>query len=180
MVKDNNGYQVFPDRVRIAIIDCAYLIIIACLAGVLFIHTSWIWKAFAVLFIVLFGILAYQTLAPALSKRPLYVIDKNGVTDYTHKDEKVTVPWSQIQKIELAPNNASMEIGIIAMNVLTDKEKQAEAVKKNYSRNGNLAIYSIIIDGFKFRRKPFLRIYDELQKQGLKYNPKILVNKYRG
>lgn len=180
MAKDSNEYQVYPDRVRIAIIDCAYLIIIVCLAGVLFLKANLIWKAFAVLFIILFGVLAYQTLAPVLSKQPLYVIDKNGVTDNTHKDEKVTVPWSQIQKIELTPNNASMEIGIIAMNVLTDKTKQAETVKRNYSHNGNLAIYSIIIDGFKFRRKPFLKIYDELQKQGLKYNPKILVNKYRG
>lgn len=80
------------------------------------------------------------------------------------------------QKIELVPNNATYQIGIIAFDVITDQKKTAKQIQNNYSENGNLAIYSIIIDGFKFRRKPFLAIYNELKRQGIIYNPKILIN----
>ena len=171
----NKVYQVYADKVRVAIILTAYAIIIAGLIAVVFLPTAWFLKLVSLLFAVLFIILAYQTLRPVLKKQVLYQIDKTGVSDFT-VTPNVTVPWDKIVKIEMVPNNATFQIGIIGLDTVKDKTEQVQQIKNNYASNGNLAIYSIMIDGFKFRRKPFLNIYHELKRQGVQYNPQILIN----
>lgn len=173
--QNNRQYKVTADPVRILIIDIAYVLIISGLLSILWVKTIIIWKVFAVFFAILFLILTWKTSKPLITRKTLYLINDQGVTDFTQK-KPVTIPWQLIKKIELVPNNATYQIGIIAFDVITDQKKTAQQIQNNYSENGNLAIYSIIIDGFKFRRKPFLAIYNELKRQGLIYNPKILIN----
>ncbi|WP_295731911.1 hypothetical protein [uncultured Limosilactobacillus sp.] len=174
-VNQDYQYDVTADAVRIIIIDIAYLLIISGLLAILWVHTNLIWKGFAVFFAALFLILVWKTSKPMITHQILYSISSKGITDFT-KEQPVTIPWKIIQKIELVPNNATYQIGIIAFDVITDRQKQAQQIKTNYAENGNLAVYSIIIDGFKFRRKPFLKIYNELKRQGTIYNPHILIN----
>lgn len=171
------SYKVFPDKVRVYTTGLIFTVFAVAFLAVLLAKTWFILKAFAVLFALMFGYLAFRTFKKAFQKEPEYVIDSQGVTDYTREDT-ITLPWNDIMKIEMVPNNAVMEIGILANNAMSDKDQQGDALKDNLKNNGNIAFYTIMIDGFNFRRKQFTGIFKELERQGAHYNPQILISEY--
>lgn len=169
-------YEVYPDKVRVYTTGLIFAAFAVAFFAVLFAKTWLVLKLFALLFAVLFGYLVYRTFAKAFQLHPEYVIDQRGVTDQT-RDEMVTLPWSDIMKIEMVPNNAVMQIGILAKDALI-KANQGENLKENMKNNGNVAFYTIMIDGFNYRQKQFTGIFKELARQGVRYNPEILISEY--
>lgn len=168
-------YIVYPDRIRAVIIEVAYLSIIFGLIGVMSIAKSWIMDLTCLFFIGLFGILVGKFIGVILNKQPLYVFSEEGICDFT-KSRPVKIPWEDILKIELIPNNVTFQIGIIVQEAYNNPTKRTVTIYDNYLHNGNLAVYSVIIDGFNFRREPFLNAYRNLIKIGVKFNPRIFVN----
>ncbi|WP_087128010.1 hypothetical protein [Levilactobacillus brevis] len=172
-----SAYEIYPDKVRVYTTGIIFILFGISLFGVIFGTAGLILKVIASLFGLLFWYAGGQTLRSAHRRQPDYVIDERGVTDNT-QDLVVVVPWSDILKIEMTPNNAVMQIGILARKTVTNQDEKTLVLKRNLVSNGNMAFYSVMIDGFKFRQKQFLNIFEELQRQGVQHNPTILVNKY--
>lgn len=105
---------------------------------------------------------------------PVYVINNQGVIDNT-KHLALIVPWNDILKIEINLNNTVWQIGIIAKSVAHNPQRQAATLQTNLVTDGNLAFYSVIIDGFLYRSQTFLRIFQKLKKQVLQRNLQILI-----
>ena len=78
----------------------------------------------------------------------------------------------------LSNTKNSRPICILCKSTLQDEQSKTIALQDNLANNGNLAFYSVMIDGFKFRQKQFLTIFKEIERQGVKYNPQILVSEY--
>lgn len=95
--QNNRQYKVTADPVRILIIDIAYVLIISGLLSILWVKTIIIWKIFAVFFAILFLVLTWKTSKPLITNKTLYLINDQGVTDYTQK-KPVTIPWQLIKK----------------------------------------------------------------------------------
>ncbi|WP_052467289.1 hypothetical protein [Paucilactobacillus hokkaidonensis] len=172
-----NNYEVYPDKIRTYTTSIIFLAFALGFLAIIFVKTWLILKLFAIFFGVLFAYLAYKTFRDGHLDHPDYLINDQGVTDNT-KDSPVTVSWDDILKIEMTPNNAVMQIGILATSTVSDEAQKATALKDNLSNNGNLAFYSIMIDGFRYRQKPFLKIFKELERQGIEHNPQILISEY--
>lgn len=170
-------YEVYPDKVRTYMTTTVFTFFTVCFFIVVFLKTWLVIKIFAILFGVLFGYLAYQTFRNGHLNHPDYVINQDGVIDNT-KTPAVKVTWDNILKIEMTPNNAVMQIGILAKSTVNDQTELSTVMKNNMSTNGNIAFYSVMIDGFKYRQKPFLAIFKELERQGIKHNPEILISEY--
>ena len=85
-------------------------------------------------------------------------MDEQGITDYTNPQNQVHIQWTEVGKIETVVNNTSLQIGILGMGIADDEKEMGEALKRNLKENGNVAFYSIVIDGFKFRKKVFREI----------------------
>jgi hypothetical protein len=128
-------------------------------------------------FALLFLYSSFKTFKNGHLKLPDFVISSKGIQDNT-RETPIQVPWSDILKIEMVPNNSVMQICILCKSTLTDEKSKTAALKDNLVNNGNLAFYSIMIDGFKFRQKQFLSIFKEIEHQGVKYNPQILISEY--
>lgn len=169
-------YEVYPDKVRVYTTGLIFTVFAIAFFAVLFAKTWLILKLFALLFAVLFGYLVFRTMSKAFQRHPEYVIDQQGITDNTREDV-ITLPWSDIMKIEMVPNNAVMQIGILAKDALV-KDNQGENLKENIKNNGNVAFYTVMIDGFNYRQKQFTGIFKELERQGMVYNPQILISEY--
>lgn len=171
-----DAYEVYPSRLRIYMTTIVFVLFGLAICGVAFTGTWLIMKIVAVAFGLLFFYAAFETAKKGLGKRPDYVFDDRGITDNT-QNPTVVVPWADILKIEMTPNNAVMQIGILARKTVVSQDEKSVVLARNLVSNGNMAFYSIMIDGFKFRQKQFLNIFEELQRQGVKHNPSILVNK---
>ncbi|WP_137598070.1 hypothetical protein [Paucilactobacillus kaifaensis] len=172
-----NIYEVYPDKIRTYTTSIIFLAFGLGFFSIVFVKTWLILKLLAVFFAVLFIYLAYKTFRDGHLDHPDYLISDKGVTDNT-KETAITVPWDNILKIEMTPNNAVMQIGILAKSTVSDENERSAALKDNLASNGNLAFYSIMIDGFRYRQKPFLKIFKELERQGVEHNPQILISEY--
>jgi len=170
------AYEVYPSRLRIYMTTIVFILFGLAICGVVFTSTWLIMKILAVAFGLLFFYAAFETAVKGHAKRPDYIFDDQGITDNT-QEPAVVVPWADILKIEMTPNNAVMQIGILARKTVVSQDEKNVVLTRNLVSNGNMAFYSIMIDGFKFRQKQFLNIFEELQRQGVKHNPSILVNK---
>lgn len=173
----DDSYNVYPDKVRsitTAIIFGAFVLMFF---AVVFAHTWLIIKLFSIFFASFFLYLVVKTTKYAFKNTPDYIIDCDGISDKTRVPE-VTLEWSDILKVEMTPNNSVMQIGILAQSALESDEKRAAALKDNLKNNGNMAFYSIMIDGFKYRSKPFMKIFKEIQVKGGKHNPNIMITEY--
>lgn len=108
----------------------------------------------------------------------LYKFDESGIWDYTKKEDTLFLSWDEIFKIEMIPNNTSLQIGILAKKTIEVKENMSRQMKENLLENGNLAFYSILIDGFDFRKKKFFEIFKELKEFAEFKNKDILMVEY--
>ncbi|WP_203650219.1 hypothetical protein [Secundilactobacillus yichangensis] len=172
-----DNFEVYPDKIRTYTTSIVFMFFGVCFFTVIFIHTYLIFKIFSLFFAVMSLYLVYKTFHDGHLDHPDYVINDMGITDNT-KSRRIIVPWSDVLKIEMTPNNASMQIGILAKSIVSDQEEKTDILKENFASNGNLAFYSVMIDGFKYRQKSFLKIFKELERQGVKHNPKILISEY--
>lgn len=170
-------YKVYPDKIRTYTTSSIFLGFSLMFFSVVFQDTWLIAKAFAIFFALLFLYSSIRTFRNGHLKTPDFVISHLGVRDNT-RETPLQVPWSDILKIEMVPNNAVMQICILCKSTLQDEQSKTIALQDNLANNGNLAFYSVMIDGFKFRQKQFLSIFKEIERQGVKYNPQILVSEY--
>ncbi|MDT6981560.1 hypothetical protein [Levilactobacillus zymae] len=173
----NQDYEIFPDKFRIIMTGTTFAFFAIAIGAITLLRTNFVWKILAVIFAVLFMIAAVRIFKELWVKTPAYVINATGVTDNTQK-VPVVVPWAEMMKIEMVPNNAVMQIGILAQKTVTSQTEKTHVLTKNLFTNGNMAFYSVMIDGFKYSKKHFLAIFEELQRQGVQHNPKILVSGY--
>ncbi|KIS02692.1 hypothetical protein [Paucilactobacillus wasatchensis] len=172
-----NNYEVYPDKIRTYTTATIFLAFALCLFAIVLVKTWLFLKILVVFFGILFAYLAYKTFRDGHLDHPDYLINDQGVTDNT-KVKSVTVSWHDILKIEMTPNNAVMQIGILAKSTVSDEDEKSAVLRDNLANNGNLAFYSIMIDGFRYRQKPFLKIFKELERQGVEHNPQILISEY--
>lgn len=112
-------------------------------------------------------------------RNPLFIIDNKGIRDYTKETNGCTLHWKDVSRIELISNNTSLQIGILSTVVLQDQEEISASVRKNLVSNGNVAMYTIMIDGFQFRKKKFKEIFKEIKSYALHENAYIYVDEYK-
>lgn len=170
----DNQFEIYPDKIKNYTTSCVFILFALSLLSVNTFKTAFLFKMLATFFALLFAGFAIKIIRTMHIQVPDYVINNQGVIDNT-KHPALIVPWNDILKIEITPNNTVWQIGIIAKSVAHNRQQQAEALQTNLVTNGNLAFYSVIIDGFRYRSQTFLRIFQELKKQGLQHNPQILI-----
>lgn len=173
-------YTVYEERSKLVMASLVFLLFAGGLVTLIIKNEVNIFlKGLIVVFIVLLLMNAVSNLFKASQHKVFYKLSTLGVYDYTKNEEPIVLHWDEIKKIELIPNNTSLQIGILAIRTIENKQLMGQNLKENLIKNGNFAFYSVIIDGFMFRRKKFKEIFVELKKYASFYNDEALIIDYK-
>lgn len=173
-------YLVYSDRTKQFVGVCMNLLLMASCAGFIFMErVPTEIKVFLGIMVILMLFMEIHLIMEMKKKKLLYRMDEQGITDYTNPENQVHIQWTEVGKIETVVNNTSLQIGILGMGIADDEKEMGEALKKNLKENGNIAFYSIVIDGFKFRKKVFREILHQCRYLALKNNSSVIVTESR-
>lgn len=160
-------YDVFYDKSRLIIMSFMYVIYIG-LIGALIVYKEI--NIFLIMILMLitsiFMYLIYTNMKSVLKGDLKYEIDDTGITSHVVKSDSLFFKWSEILKIEVVQIDFNYKISVLAF------KKEKETDEGNY--------YSIMIDGFYFRKSSFEKLYNNLKSTSLLYNKNIIIEECKG
>ncbi|MFV0381510.1 MAG: hypothetical protein ACK5KR_04750 [Breznakia sp.] len=173
-------YYIYVDKIKTIFEIIVNIFFVIALGAVLIVENLNIIVFIFILVIMAFLLAYLYTKLKKITHRfPLYCIQDDGIIDYTKCKEGRKVDWLDVGRIEIAVNNTSLQIGVLSHVNVDDKNAMSESIKGNLQNNGNVAVYTVLIDGFEFRKQTFKNIFKEIKQRALLKNPHIYVEEYQ-
>ena len=112
----------------------SYVLIAVAVSALVFTQSNLlILKVFGVLIDVVIAAAFVFTFRKMLNRKPLFVFDENGVTDYSKPEDIITLPWNQLVSVGLkAANSNDLMLNIVGY-------KTADQLREHYARNSPAA-----------------------------------------
>lgn len=172
-------YNVYVDKKRNIISCLVYTLFVVGLTTLLcYKAIPFPMQIFIIIICMMFFFVIFLNIKKMIENKALYKISNEGVWDYTKKEDVLFLGWDEIFKIEMIPNNTSLQIGIMAKKTLSVQEDMSKRMKDNLMENGNMVFYSVLIDGFNYSKKNFQDIFSNLKQNASIHNNKIVINEY--
>lgn len=107
--------EIYTSIRKTIMIMVSYVLIAVAVGALVFTQTDLlILKIFGVLIDVIIAAAFVFTFRKMLNRKPLFVFDERGVTDYSKPEDIITLPWNQLVSVGLkAANSNDLMLNIV-------------------------------------------------------------------
>ncbi len=154
---------------KICMILISYVVIAVALSGLVFTQTEQvILKVIGVAIDVVIAAAFVYTARKLVNRKPLFVFDAEGVTDYSKPEDILMLPWTQVTSIGLkAANSNDLMLNIVGYKTADqiDVDSMPPQIKMQLKANDNKAYYAMEVSGLWVARKDIRQTFEMLKEK---------------
>ena len=156
--------EIYTSIRKTIMIMVSYVLIAVAVSALVFTQTD-------LLILKVFGVLIDLVIAAAfvfrkmLNRKPLFVFDENGVTDYSKPEDIITLPWNQLVSVGLkAANSNDLMLNIVGYKTADQLENITPEIRQQLAANDNKAYYALEVSGLWVARKDIRETFEWMKE----------------
>lgn len=128
---------------------------------------------YVVAVVALLGII--HNIRELMHPRVLFKADSEGVTDYSKEDDIVSLPWANIERIDLkAANNEALMLDVVGFKTLDEIDGISKEQRQMLEQNDGKGYFALELSGMWVSRKRIEQAFDDISVLAARYNPSII------
>lgn len=158
--------EIYTSIRKTIMIMVSYVLIAVAVGALVFTQTDLlILKIFGVLIDVIIAAAFVFTFRKMLNRKPLFVFDERGVTDYSKPEDIITLPWNQLVSVGLkAANSNDLMLNIVGYKTADQLENITLEIRQQLAANDNKAYYALEVSGLWVARKDIRQTFEWMKE----------------
>lgn len=167
--------EIYTSIRKTIMIMVSYVLIAVAVSALVFTQTDLlILKVFGVLIDLVIAAAFVFTFRKMLNRKPLFVFDENGVTDYSKPDDVITLPWNQLMSVGLkAANSNDLMLNIVGYKTADQLDNITPEIRQQLAANDNKAYYALEVSGLWVARKDIRETFEWMKETIPAFNGEI-------
>lgn len=174
-------FAIYNDKRKLATITVSYLLLAATITVLAAMSGLGVWPiAAAAVIDVVFALAITSNLRRMADDQPLFVLTSEGVTDYTKKDDVISLPWSQILSVTLkAANSNDLVLDVMGYKTVDQLDTITPQMRARLDQTGGDRVYYLLeLSGLWVRQSRIREAFGWMQKNAQNPNPELVFSDF--